>query len=109
MRATIALILLVLVSVPAIAAYNANMEGKLTLVAVYADGDYIYLRLDNQPTSHPQCNPSYFVIHETVPLDRRQMMLSRLMMAYAAGETVNLGYDGTGDCAHGYMRVHRAG
>ena len=94
---------------PAFAAYNANMQGKLSDVMVYSDGDYIYLRLENQPDSHPQCNPSYFVIAATVPLERRKMMLARLMMAYASGEVVNLGYDSQGDCSHGYIRVHRVG
>ncbi len=38
------------------------------------------------------------------------MLFSRLMMAYASKETVNIGYDAEkGSCIHGYMRVHRAG
>lgn len=94
---------------PAHAVYNANMSGVLEFVAAYADGDYIYLRLVNQPATHSGCNPTYFVITEEVPLERRKMLFARLMMAYAMGASVNIGYDSTGDCAHGYIRVHRVG
>lgn len=89
--------------------YNANMSGELAHVAVYTDGDYIYLTLKNQPKSHLGCDPSYFVIPESVPADRRKMLLSRLLSAYAMKETVNIGYDNKGDCVHGYIRVHRVG
>lgn len=91
------------------AVYNANMSGVLSAVATYADGDYIYLSLQNQPTSHPACNPGYFVLAETIPENRRNALLARLLTAYAAGETVNIGYDNAGDCAHGYIRAHRVG
>jgi len=91
------------------AVYNANMAGELLGVQVYADGDYIYLRLKNQPTAHPGCNPTYFVIPETVPPERRRMMLVRLLVAHAMKEVVNIGFDNSGDCAHGYIRVHEAG
>lgn len=91
------------------AAYNANMSGELEGLFVYAESDFIYFRLKNQPTSHPTCNPAYFVIPDTVPSDRRKMMLSRLSLAYATKEIVNVGYDKTGDCVSGYLRVHRVG
>lgn len=89
--------------------YNANMKGVVKTLAVYADADYIYLQLENQPTEHPTCNPAYFVIQSTVPENRRQMLLSRLSMAYASKEEVNIGYDAQGDCADGFIRLHRAG
>lgn len=85
------------------------MTGVLEGVYVYTAGDYIYFRLTNQPASHPGCDPTYFVISENVPESRRQMLLSRLLSAYAMKENVNIGYDSKGDCAHGYIRVHRAG
>ncbi|MDX1252756.1 MAG: hypothetical protein IDH49_10995 [Gammaproteobacteria bacterium] len=91
------------------AAYNANMAGELEGFYVYAEGDYIYFRLKNQPSSHPTCSPVYFVIPETVSSDRRKAMLSRLSLAYATKEIVTIGYDNTGDCAHGYLRVYRVG
>jgi hypothetical protein len=98
-----------LLPVTARAAYNANMSGVPTTVATYADGDYIYLALNNQPASHPGCNPGFFVITAAVPLANRQMMLAQLLAAKFAKEPVNIGYDNSGDCADGYIRVHRVG
>ena len=89
--------------------HNANMQGTLTLLAVYSDGDYIYMQLDNQPTSHPGCSPTYFVIAEDVPANRREAMFARLMTAYVTGEAITIGYDNAGNCAHSYIRVHRVG
>ena len=91
------------------ATYNANMSGVLTDVITYTDADYIYLKLDNQPTSHPNCNPSFFVIATDVSLQMKQMLLSRLLTAYALNESVKIGFDNAGNCAHGYIRVHRVG
>jgi hypothetical protein len=89
--------------------YDANMKGVVRHVAVYTDGDYIYLTLENQPSSHPSCNPVFFVIPDSIPYERRQMLLSRLLMAYASKENVNIGYDSQGGCTHGYITVHRVG
>ena len=100
--------LLIFASIQANAVYNSNMKGVIKNLMVYADSDHIYLVLTNQPKVHPACKPNYFVIPATVTPGRRQMMLSRLLAAYAAKENVNIGYDGTGDCADGYIRVHRA-
>ena len=91
------------------AAYNSNVRGVLKSVGVYTDGDYIYIRLENQPTSHPVCQSTYFVISEEISTERRQMLLSRLLMAYATKENVNIGYDSQGNCAHGYIRLHEVG
>jgi len=93
----------------AFASYYANMSGQLEGFYTYADGDYIYLRLVNQPTTHSGCNPSFFVIPETVPPDRRKAMLARLALAYALKEPVNIGYAANGDCQHGYINVYRVG
>lgn len=105
----IVMLLLSLFSMPLLAAYNANMQGEIQGVYVYTDADYIYIKLKNQPTSHPSCQPSFFVIPASVPYERRQMLLSRLLTAYASKETVNIGYDATGNCANSYIQVHRVG
>jgi len=89
--------------------YNANMKGVIENVLVYTDGDYVYIQLKNQPTTHPTCRPNYFVIDASLPHERRQMLLTRLMTAYTTKENVNIGYDAEGDCAHGYIRIHRVG
>ena len=109
MKKTILLATMILFSVEASATYNANMQGELAHVGTYADTDSIYITLKNQPSSHPACNPSYFVIDASVPLDRRKTMLSRLYLALASNETVNVGYDNAGNCADGYIRVHEIG
>jgi hypothetical protein len=93
----------------ALAVYNANMNGVVTEVLTYTDADYIYFRLSNQPTTHPSCLPGYFVISSAVPADRRKQLLARLLLAKASGETINIGYDNSGDCTDGYIRVHRVG
>lgn len=96
-------------SVGSSAAYNANMTGVIKSFGIYADGDYIYVNLENQPSSHPECKPSWFVITAAVPAERRQMLFARLSMEFATKEKVNIGYDAQGECADGYIRLHRAG
>lgn len=98
-------------SMPSASAYyNANFAGELEGYYIYADGDFVYLRLKNQSSVPGVCNTTYFVIPETVPADRRKMMVARLSVAFAMKETVNIGYDAEGgDCVHGYLRVHRVG
>jgi hypothetical protein len=91
------------------AAYNANMEGPVEMMSVYADGDYIYFRLVNQPTSHPSCSPVYFVISQDIPQNRRNQMLAVIVAAKTAGLPLAVGYDATGSCMHGFIQVHRVG
>ena len=101
--------LLALLSGTSFAAYNSNIRGELDGVYVYTNSDAIYLHFKDQPTSHPACKPNYFVIPGDIPLERRQMLLSRLMMAFASKEWINIGYDNAGTCADGHIRVYRAG
>ena len=98
-----------LISNDARAAYTHGMTGQLESVSTFTDSDAVYVRLKNQPTSHPGCTPGYFVIEANVPLERRKMLLARLLTAYASGETIFVGYDGNGSCADGYIRLHRVG
>jgi hypothetical protein len=100
---------MLLMSSSANAVYNANMSGIVVTLSTYTDGDYIYLQLNNQPSAHPSCNPAYFVITADTPADRRKSALALLMAAKFSGEPINLGYDNVGNCADGYIRVHRVG
>ena len=109
MRKLAACFLLLAASLTSNANYNANMSGVVAWVATYADGDSIYFALSNQPSSHPGCSPHYFVITAAVPADRRKAMLTNLLIARTTREAINIGYDNTGDCAEGYIRVHRVG
>jgi hypothetical protein len=94
---------------PAHAVYNANMSGVVTDVLTYADGNVVLIRLNNQPASHPACNAMLIAIDHTVTADRRKLMMARLMLALANKESINIGYDATGECADTYIRVHRVG
>ena len=67
------------------------------------------ITLNNQPKSHPKCKSNYFVIPSSVPQNRREMLLSRLLTAYAMKEKVNIGYDNSVECANSYIKVHRVG
>ena len=91
------------------AGYNANMRGVVTHVLTYTQDGRVYFRLDNQPGSHPACSTDYFSIDASVEPNVRQQLLSRLMIAYATGESVNVGYDDESDCSHSRIRVHRVG
>lgn len=103
------IVLGLLISFTSLAAYNANMRGEIQGIYVYTDADHIYVILKNQPSNHHACNPNYFVIPASVPYERRQMLLSRLLTAYASKEVVNIGYDATGNCANGYIQIYRVG
>lgn len=91
------------------AAYNANMSGTVTSVVTYTEADYILFRLDNQPSSHPTCNPNYCIIAAVVSADRRKAILSRLLLAKASGEVINIGHDNASECSSGYIQVSRVG
>lgn len=97
-----------LAPVAAFAAYNANGGFVISGVLTYAETDSIYV-LVAAPPAHSGCSNAHFVISGAIPADRRKAMLARLLLAKATGEVLNLGYDGTGDCAEGYIRVHRVG
>lgn len=78
-------------------------------VLFYSESDEILLRLGNQPTSHPACNPSYFVLSSSIPETRRKAMVAMLFVARVSGESINVGYDNAANCASGYIRVYEIG
>lgn len=97
-----------LVPTAAFATYNANGGFSITGVLTYTETDSIYIMV-SAPPAHSGCSNAFFVIPSTTTPDRRKILVARLLLAKATNETVNLGYDGTGDCADGYIRVHRIG
>lgn len=105
----VSLCVLVIPVQSASAIYNANMTGKITGVFVYTDSDSIYFTLDNQPASHPVCNPQYFVLDPSLPAARLDRLYSRALTAKTTGESINIGYDATTECTDGYIKVHRIG
>jgi hypothetical protein len=94
---------------PAWGGYNANLVGVVTEVSTYTDSNLILFRLSTQPASHPGCNKDYFALESAIPESRLGRLYARLLSAKATGETINIGYDNVGDCAHGYIRAHRIG
>jgi hypothetical protein len=97
-----------LISSAALAVYNANGGFLVTGVLTYTDTDSIYIQVSSPP-AHPACNNTFFIISGAIPADRRKTLLARLLLAKATSESVNFGYDATGDCAEGYIRLHRIG
>lgn len=92
----------------AFAVYNTNGGFIVTAVATYTDTDSIYINVSSPP-AHSACNNSYFVVSGSIPLERRKAILAQLLIARTTRETINFGYDATGDCAESYIRVHRIG
>lgn len=91
------------------AAYNANMTGVVAEVPTYPGTTFFIFRLNNQPASHPSCDPAYFVVDDA-NTESRKMVYARLLTALAMGNSINIGYDSLGDCGSGgYIRVYRIG
>ena len=91
--------------------YDANFQGKITNVLTYTHTDVIYIKVEGQPTSHPICTRfDLMVIDKSMPADRRQIMMSRILLAYATGNPVNIGYDSKDECLDGSrIKVYRVG
>ncbi len=97
-------------SFPVFAGYDANITGKVTQVLTYTTHDSILIRLDNQPATHPVCKTDFFELDESIPAERRGIIMSRLLLARANGETLNIGFDKSGGCGkQGRIRVYRVG
>lgn len=92
------------------AGYDSNITGKISHLVTYDNSSLILIRLENQSTlsNHP-CNHSYFAIDPATLEGRLDRMYSRAMLAFGSGTPVNIGYDGQGNCANSYIRVHRVG
>ena len=92
------------------AGYDANFTGRVTHVLTYPGSTLILIKVSGQPTSHPTCTSlDFLAIDPGISNESRQLVMSRLLMAYASGETVNIGYDKTADCVGSRIRVHRVG
>ena len=87
---------------------NANDKHDDVDILTYQSG-LILFKLDNQPSTHPECSPTYFAIATDVSDTAVNRMLSRLLTAYTTKSTVNIGFDNESDCGNGYIRAHRVG
>ena len=90
------------------AGYNANMTGTVSSVLTYTHTSLILFRLNNQP-KHPKCKSHFFAIASSTTADIRHQVLSRLLIAYSSKTPINIGYDQSGGCAHGWIKVYRVG
>lgn len=92
------------------AGYNANFKGKITQVLTYTYSTQILIRVEGQPSDHPECNlTDYLSVDPDISAESRQLVYSRILTAYATGEVVNIGYDKTGGCVSGRIRIYRVG
>lgn len=105
---TTLLSIMVLVSTLSHAGYDSNLDGVVKQLVTYTSGR-VYVRLSTQPSEHPECSASYFSLDQTIPADVRAQILARLLSAKAMQENIRIGYDGTGNCSNGYIRIHRVG
>jgi hypothetical protein len=98
------------------ATYNTNLTGTIVSFATYDNGEILVV-LSNQPSSNGSSSAAFFeldppgIAGSTVANDAAfGRMTARLALAYAAGQSVNLGYDNASNCAAGgYIRVYRVG
>lgn len=104
------LLILVIFSSSVYPNYDANFTGKVTHVLTYPYSKLILLKVEGQPTSHPICSSfDYLAIDTDVEPESRQMVLSRLLVAYTSGETINIGYDSKDECAGNRIKIYRVG
>lgn len=67
------------------AKYDSNTSGVVTSVLTYTGNDRILIKLDKMP-EHPSCNASFFAVDGSLPAERRQQILARLLTAFATGK-----------------------
>lgn len=102
------ILVLLCFSLPSTADYNANHASEIAGIFVYTSSDDIYVQLKDKPDTG--CKNNYFIIPNDIPEARRANLLSRLMLAYATKDKINIGYDSTdANCINGYVRIHRIG
>ncbi|EGR2759434.1 hypothetical protein J8B39_05305 [Vibrio parahaemolyticus] len=107
------LLLLLLFPLAANARYTANFSGEVKAVLTYPGNTIILIRVEGMPDSHPKCTlTDYMAIDPAISPESRQIIMSRLVLAYSTKEKVNIGYDKeshTDSCVGNRMRVHRVG
>lgn len=93
------------------AGYNSNFLTQLEGVYVYSDMNHIYIKTSTPAplSANSTCSNKYIVVDGEISSDRRNAILSRLLLAYASKETINIGYDNAANCVGSYVRLYRAG
>lgn len=76
----------------------------------YPYSKQILIRVEGQPTAYPICsNFDYMVIEANIDNEARQLVFSHLLMAYASGEIINIGYDSKDECVGSRIKIYRIG
>ncbi|TVZ37142.1 hypothetical protein P886_1483 [Alteromonadaceae bacterium 2753L.S.0a.02] len=97
-------------SAQASADYDNNFRGKVLDVLTYPYSKNILIRVEGQPNSHPLCTRfDYMVIDGAIDSEARQLVYTRLLLAFARGENVNIGYDSKDECVGSRVKVYRVG
>ncbi len=110
MKKALLLVVVLTFSDLSFAGYDANFSGKITHVLTYPGTTKIYIRVEGQPTSHPVCTSlDYLSIPSDISAESRNLVMSRILSAYATGEKINIGYDKTAGCSDNRIRVYRVG
>ncbi len=92
------------------AGYNANFKGKVTHVLTYTYSTQILVKVEGQPSTYPECSSLDYLIIDPATSDQiREIVLSRLLVAYTTGEEVNIGYDKDSSCVNGRIKIFRVG
>ncbi|CAH7080014.1 conserved hypothetical protein [Vibrio chagasii] len=95
------------------AKYTANFSGEIKAVLIYPGSTEILIHVEGMPSSHPTCSLNdYMSIDPTISSESRQLVMSRLLLAYSTKEKVNIGYDKEGNsdsCVGNRMKVYRVG
>ena len=107
------LLLLLIFPCIANAKYTANFSGEIKAVLTYPGSSEILIRVEGMPNSHPTCSLNdYMAIDPAISSESRQLVMSRLLLAYSTKEKVNIGYDkedNSDSCVGNRMKIYRVG
>ena len=116
MKVKLALILLFLLVTVNVNAVWIGVTGKVTTILLYDSTDSILVIMDSPGTAVAECsNTQTFAINGSLPADRRNQMLSALMMAKASGQSVTIMFNDVGGCvswgstSNVYRKIERVG
>lgn len=106
-------LIILIATFPSHGGYTANFSGKITQVLTYPGSTLILIRVENTPRSHPKCSLiDYMAIDPNISADSRQLIMSRILLAYSTKEVINIGYDKNSNadsCIGNRLRVYRVG
>ncbi|EGQ9394783.1 hypothetical protein ACPF4W_001165 [Vibrio cholerae] len=113
MKKILTMVFLCIVTFTSEARYTANFSGLITGVLIYPGSTLILISIEGMPKNHPKCKTlDYMAVDPDISSESRELVISRLLTAYATKERVNIGYDkesNSDSCVGERLRVHRVG